>query len=113
MTAQQTATRQRRLDPRRSPKGSLKVVCRKGDLDLGPNLAVRPLDLSEMGVRLLLTAHLPPKQEVTVHLDGPNHSRPVKRLARVIWCVPARDGGFYAGIQFDKRLRYPDLIKLV
>ncbi|HYT92508.1 MAG TPA: PilZ domain-containing protein [Gemmataceae bacterium] len=113
MATERPITRQRRLDPRRQPKGSVRIACRKGDLDLGPNLSVGSVDLSETGVRLQLTTHLTPRQEVTLTLDGPNHRRPIKRHARVIWCVPAHEGGFYVGLQFEKRLGYADLIKFV
>jgi hypothetical protein len=91
----------------------VRIACRKGDLDLGPNIAVGHVDISETGVRLQLTTHLPPKQEVTLTLDGPNHRRPLKRHAQVIWCVPAHQGGFYAGLRFEKRLSYVDLMKFV
>src|SRR5436309_3347011 len=38
--------RQRQASPRRKPKGGTQVVCRKGALGLGPNVALSLLNLS-------------------------------------------------------------------
>jgi hypothetical protein len=91
---------------------SVKATCRKGTLDLGPSLALAVLDLSETGVRLLLSQLLEPRQEVTITLEGPNHRRPLKFVAHVMWCLETADQKFVAGMQFEKRLGYMNLHKL-
>lgn len=103
----------RRLSPRRRPKVRVRVVCRKGGLDLGPNVAELLLDVSEEGARLLLNQPLLVNQEVTIGLEGPNHRRPVRRVGVVVWSVPAAEGGHCVGVTFEKRLPYRDLLYLV
>jgi PilZ domain len=103
----------RRLSTRRRPKVRIRVVCRKGALDLGPNVAESLLDVSEEGARLLLNQPLLVNQEVTVGLEGPNHRRPVLRVGIIVWSVPAADGGYCVGVTFEKRLPYRDLLYLV
>ena len=84
------------------------MECRKGTLGLGPNLTVRPLDLSENGIRVVLRAELPEGQEVEVLLHGSGFARPVKRVARVVWSVPVA-GGHCAGLRFDDCVGYADV----
>ena len=64
-------TRQRRTFPRRKPRGGTRVVCRKGALGLGPNMALSLLNLSEWGVCLLVGEWLTRGQEVGVVLSAP------------------------------------------
>src|SRR5438128_2163012 len=54
----------RRHSRRQPPKGSVRAFCRKGTLGLGPNIAVRLLDLSEGGAQLVVSEELQPGQEV-------------------------------------------------
>jgi hypothetical protein len=108
-----TETRNRRLSPRRLPKVRVRVVCRKGCFDLGQNVAVSLLDVSEEGARLVLKELLPVKQEVTVGLQGPNHRTPVSRVGTIVWSVPTAESGYCVGISFQKRLPYCDLLNLV
>ncbi len=61
-----------RLPPRagRQPFGrTLRVTCRKGALDLGPNLAVELLKMSETGIRVVVRDALAVGQEVPVGLE--------------------------------------------
>jgi hypothetical protein len=50
----------RRASRRLRPRGKVKVTCRKGTLDLGPNVAVGLLDVSETGCRVMLREALRP-----------------------------------------------------
>jgi hypothetical protein len=98
---------------RRLPSRSLvKITCRKGSTDLGPNLAVALLDASETGVRLVLSQALDVGQEVSLTLDGPTGGRPAKCQGTVVWSVPAADGSILAGVRLHKPLRYHDLTHL-
>jgi hypothetical protein len=103
------ATHNRRLAPRRVPRGRPKVSCYTGPCGLGPNVASSLLDVSESGARLLAREELKPGREVEVGLLGVGHLRPVVRAANVVWCVAAAGGGFCVGVRFQKALPYADL----
>jgi len=102
---------ERRLCRRRPARGRIRISCYKGTLDLGANLAMSLLDVSESGIRLLLKAPLDAGQEVCLGLEGQGHLRPVKRTGRVAWCLPAA-GGFQVGINLAHRIDYSDVFKL-
>jgi hypothetical protein len=101
--------KQRRLTPRRKPKGGTRVSCRKGALGLGPNIAQALLDLSEGGIRLLVGTPLKTGQEVEVGLSGPSVAREITRLGEVIWSVETAGGNHCIGVQFVKRLDHATL----
>jgi hypothetical protein len=105
-------TKNRRIHLRRRPKGCAKSACRRGSIDLGPNLAVRVLDVAEGGIRLVVRENIDREQEVTLTLEGLQHSRPLRIFGRVIWCVSTATNEHCIGIQFDKRLPYIDLQRL-
>jgi hypothetical protein len=112
MSSLSQCEKNRRMHLRRRPKGSAKATCRRGALDLGTNLAVRVLDVSEGGARLVVRETIDLLKEVTVTLEGPQHLRPLRIVGRVIWCVSTATSEHCIGIQFDKRLLYMDLQKL-
>jgi hypothetical protein len=97
---------------RRSPRGRVKIVCQRGTLELGPNLALAVLDISETGVRLRVKEALRPGQELSISLEGPCSIRPVRRIGRVVWSVPSADGTHCAGVNLDKRLDYREFLDL-
>jgi hypothetical protein len=109
--SQEKSQRNRRLSLRRTPKSRIKATCRKGGMDLGPNLAAATLNVSECGVRLLLSANLLHGQEVSLSLEGQDHLRPLRLLGNVVWCR-SRNEQWEVGIQFQKRLRYQDVLRL-
>jgi hypothetical protein len=113
MNSPTVGQKNRRLNQRRTAKKAVRVTCRKGALDLGPSCALRVLDLSESGVRMLVSQPLEPGEAVTVSLEGHGHNRPLRLTAKVIWCVPSSDGTHCVGIYFDKRLPYADLTRMV
>jgi hypothetical protein len=102
----------RRNSRRFGINGSAKIECRKGSLGLGPNLLVATLDISESGIRLVLKAHLPPKQEVEIQLQGGGLVKPLKCLAKVAWSLALEDGTFCTGIHFDRPVPYIDMQRL-
>lgn len=97
---------------RRKPRGKIKAICQKGALDLGRNLALSVLDISETGIRLVLREPLREGQEVSITLEGIGGSRPVKRLGKVVWSVPSADGNHCVGINLEKRLDYRQFLEL-
>ena len=107
-----TQVRNRRITLRRRPKRNVKSTCRKGTLDLGPNLAITVLDVSQTGIRLLTKEKLDSNQEVAVTLEGVHHHRPLRHAARVIWCMETADQKFCVGLCFEKRLPYGELIRM-
>src|SRR5258708_7658123 len=94
---------QRRLSMRRNPKRTSRVVCRKGVFGMGPNLALRLLDIPETGARLVVKAEISPRQEVEVVISPPGGGREIVRKGAVVWAVPTAEGEFCVGVRFDKR----------
>jgi hypothetical protein len=110
---QTQANANRRLDRRANVRPSVKVICRKGTLDLGANIAIAVLDVSETGVRLIVKERLTANQELSISLE-PAHSRAaVRRIANVAWCVESSDEKFVVGAHFDKRMPYSEWQKLI
>jgi hypothetical protein len=95
----------RRGSRRLTPKRGVRATCRKGGLDLGPNLALAVTNLSEMGIGLVLSTNLEQGQEVSLTLDATTGGKPVKRIGRVVWSDPAEDGTWRVGIRLEKNLR--------
>jgi hypothetical protein len=108
-----TLKEHRRLKRRAAKKGCT-VSCRRGLLGVGPDLAIRLVDISEEGARIQIKSALKKGDEVEVSLTAPGLSRPVVRVADVAWCGPAKEGdGFWIGVQFRSLLRYADILHLV
>jgi hypothetical protein len=101
--------RNRRLSPRKPPRGKIKVRCYRGSIDLGANLAIAVVEVSETGVRLTLQAALDAGQEVTILLEGLTHLRPLRLPGNIVWCRAQEAGGFQAGVQFQKRIPWAEL----
>ncbi len=112
-TDPQPSPRNRRRSRRRPAQRGLKAECRRGSLDLGKNLAVAVLDLSEDGARLVLREALREREAVTLWLTSVNTPRPLHCPGTVAWAVPAADGTYCVGVQFDRRLGYADFSRLV
>ena len=100
-----------RRDRRRPPRGSLKVVCRKGKLGLGANIALSLLDISTGGVRLLVKEALKRGDELEIELDAPWIQKPVKLAASVAWYAPI-ESGHSVGVTFNKLLPFAELQNL-
>ena len=102
----------RRRSLRRLPKSRVRVTCRRGGLDLGPNLAVSVVDLCEGGIRLVVMEALEPGRDVSIGLEGQTHSRPTLHIGKVVWCLPTADGVFWAGVRFEKGLPYSFVLEV-
>src|SRR4051794_25317727 len=68
----------------------------------GPTLGRSLLDLSERGARFLAWEELEPGQEVELYFLGRSDYQPVRRLAEVVWVVPASDGTFCVGARLRR-----------
>ena len=95
----------RRGSRRLGPKRGIRATCRKGTLDLGPNLALTVRNVSETGIGMVLSAPLDKGQDVSLTLDASTGGRPVKRLGKVVWSCPADDGTCRVGVRLEKPLR--------
>jgi hypothetical protein len=98
-------------DPHLVTKDGCRAQCRRGTLDLGPNLALELVNVWPDGTGLLVKEPLADGAEVSVVLEGPGSSPPVKRTASVVRCQSAR-GGYLADVEFRKRLERAELLSL-
>ncbi len=101
--------RNRRISRRRPTKGSTKTFCYRGPLGLGANLGVSALEVSETGACLVVKEPFNKGEEMEVNLEGLIHRRPIRKMARVVWCVSAGPERWRIGVQFEGSLRYADL----
>ena len=108
MNQTQTALKNRRRSARRSTRRTTKVFCH-GPMGLGPNLAMKVLDVSETGVRLILKQEFSIGQELEVSLEGTGNRRPIRRVADVVWSVPTQDGHYCVGVSFRKPLQFVEM----
>jgi len=108
-----TASLANRRRARRCPVSKqCRTECRKGSVGLGKNVAVAALDLSEVGVRLIVRVELARNAAVEVQLTGPGILRPLRRGGKVVWSEPLKEGGYAIGVVFEKPLTYADLHRL-
>jgi hypothetical protein len=98
----------RRKSPRRRPRSAVRVECRKGSSGFGANVVAAVLDVSDTGVRVVLTQAFDPSTEVEILIAGYGLKEPLKRLGNVRWNVKTESGQFCTGIEFQKRLVYRD-----
>jgi hypothetical protein len=94
-----------RRSRRQVPKRSTRVKVYGNPLGLGKNIGVQLLDISETGVRLLLSQEVKIGQECEVNLESFG-SLTVKSQATVVWCIPTAEGRFVVGASFPKSINY-------
>jgi PilZ domain len=104
--------RNRRASRRRAPKGSTRTYCYRGVMGLGTNLALSAVEVSETGACLLVKEPFDKNEEVEVQLEGMVNRRPIRKMARVVWCVTAGPERWRIGLQFQGSLCYTDLSDL-
>ena len=106
-TSTADAAANRRIVRRRPLKHGVDITVRKGTLGLGPNLAIKGVEISDDGVQVLVKSELKPGEEVEVGLTPVGRSKPTPFIADVRWCQPDEAGkGFQLGVQFRHRLTY-------
>jgi hypothetical protein len=90
------------------------VACRSNAIDVGPDVAVAVLDLSDGGARLRVRGALRLGLAVSLTLEGTYNGQTVRRTARVRWCgPPAADGTCVVGFAFESPVPYRELIHFV
>jgi hypothetical protein len=102
----------RRFQRQRPAKSAVRIICQRGELYMGPNLAEFLVDASEEGLGILMREALGAGERVCLTLEGVAPSIQVQRLGRVDWCEPAEGGLFRAGVELDTPLDYPELMAL-
>ena len=102
----------RRGSRRKTPRGTVRVECRRGTLGLSANIATGLLDLSEGGVRILCIESLKVNEEVEITFQAFGISHAIQRAGHVTWALPLENGQHAAGIEFEKRLPYLDIERL-
>ena len=100
---------ERRQHPRHVPKHGVRVLCRTGTLGLGPDLAISLVDISEIGLRLVVPSAMQKGQEVEIELEAPGRGRALKLMADVIWSMPNDEGTYWVGVEFRRQLTYGEL----
>jgi c-di-GMP-binding flagellar brake protein YcgR len=103
----------RRQSQRCKARQSVLVECRKGAYGLGPNLSQMVLDISDSGVRLVVTQALSIADEVEIVITAYGVSKPIKRFGIIRWQVRLEAGNFCVGVEFQKRLVYRDWQNLI
>lgn len=88
-----------RRAPRLYPRGSTRLEVFRDPAGSGPDLAVRVLDVSASGAKIVLTEPLPVGHAVGLALYGP-HLLPIAGEARVVWVRDADEHGhFVTGVE--------------
>jgi hypothetical protein len=91
----------------------VRVTCHKGLHDIGPNLAVALLDISEIGARLTTKTILDKGQTVSITLEGREHHRPIKLTATVVRSEEAGEEGLCRlAVLWEKRLVFSEVLKM-
>jgi hypothetical protein len=93
----------RRRGPRYPPREGTTVTCREAGA--GPeDLALRALNVSELGVGLCLRQPLGRGQMVEVGLSAPGWPRPLIRVGTVVWSRLVPGGDCLVGVVFASGL---------
>lgn len=103
----------RRRSRRAPTRSNVKMQCRKGALGLGPNLTLRVLDVSDTGVRLVVSQGIDPPSDVEIIIEGYGLRGNIKRMGTVRWQVKLDSGEFCIGIEFQKPLPHRDWHSIV
>jgi hypothetical protein len=75
----------RRQSQRCKARQSVQVECRNGAYGLGPNLSQMVLDISDSGVRLVVTQALSIADEIEIVITAYGVSKPIKRFGIIRW----------------------------
>ncbi len=107
--SQKTTETERRQSARFLPREGVTVVCRRGTLGLGRDLALSLLDVSDVGARLALGDLLSRGDVVEVGLAAPDWPGPIARVGVVVWSKEADDGSCQIGVVFSRGLAASEL----
>lgn len=105
-------TTERRRHPRQAANRSVRAECRLGLRGLGADVGAMLFDVSEDGLRLVLSVVVGPGQEVEVTLKPP-WGRDTRLTADVVWCAGRDTATYWAGLSLRQPLTYGELRALV
>jgi hypothetical protein len=74
------------------------VICRKNEPNDGRKVIAVPLDLSEVGARLLVKESFAVGEEVTLSLEAPLQRRQLTRRGRVVWAFQVTAMSYAMGV---------------
>lgn len=101
---------ERRRSGRRAARPWVKAELRVGGAaDLGPDLGLGLLDVSEDGARVRVRAAVQPAGAVEVVLWPLGMTEPIRRRAQVAWCRPGIQGTFLVGLRLAEPLTAEEL----
>jgi hypothetical protein len=105
-------SKEQRRQIRRKVRNATDVTCRTGTSGMGPNLAIRMLDISEEGVRLTLKQPVNPGEELEISFTPLGCNREVLCGIVVVWCR-AHDGIHSVAGKFRPPVRYDDIFHII
>ncbi len=97
---------------RRRVRNATDVSCRRGTMGLGPNLALRMLDISEEGVKLLVKQQLKLGEELEVCFTPQGCSKEIVCNLVTVRCGP-ENGSFMVAGKFAPPLSYDDIYHIL
>ena len=103
------AIKDHRRMKRRPAKHSIAVICRKGTLGLGPNLAIKLRDISVDGAQLFVKSSLNLGDDVELTFSAQGFPDPLVCEATVMWCSSIEGNGYRIGVKFADSLDYEDV----
>jgi hypothetical protein len=89
-----------RRSPRLHPKGGTQLEVFREPDGTGPDIAVKVVDLSATGAKLVLSERLPPGHVIGIAMYGPG-PLPIAGVAEVVWSKE-EDGAYPTGIEFRR-----------
>lgn len=104
---------ERRSNKRQPARSSVLIEVRKGRRNLGPNLAIHLLDLSEAGAGVFMKGELQENDEVEIRLSISGVRTSIKRIAKVRWVTKLETGYFIVGLHFETQIPSADVSNFV
>ena len=75
-------------------------------------MAASLLDVSQDGARVVLKEVVELQKEVEISFTSMAAHRTIKGVGNVVWVVPLEDGKCIAGVNFQKRIAWSDVMSL-
>jgi hypothetical protein len=80
------------------------VTCRKSEPKNGRNVIAAPLDLSEVGARLLVKEPFEVGEEVILRLETSGQRRHLTRRGKVVWAFQVTEMNYAMGVRWAEHL---------
>ena len=107
------STSDRRRFPRQMPKEGIQIRCQlKSRTNQKLNIALTVVDISQTGVRMIVSNSLDIGDEIKVHLFPPDDTVQVQATAEVVWESKISETTSLVGLRWKKLLQEEDVLKL-